>query len=906
MGNSKYENILDILEEMSIKNSDKIVFEDENVSVNYKTFVEKSRALGMGLLKYFEIESPVAIFMEKSVLTLEVMFGAVYAGCFYSIIDVHHPLKRITDILETLKTDVMVTTLEYVEILNKLGYKGKIILVEEIASGVVIDNDRLQNIRKRQKGRFPLYCNFTSGSTGVPKGVLVGHESVIDFISNFINIFEISSNDIIGNQAPFDFDVSVKDIYSTIFAGAKMVIIPKRKFSFPMELIDYLCEREVTTLIWAVSALCIISTLNGFTYKVMDKVNKVIFSGEVMPVKHLNVWRHYIPDAVYANVYGPTEITCNCTYYKIDKNEFKDNAEKIPIGKAFPNEDVFLLNEKDELISKAGVSGEICVSGKCLALGYYNNDEQTKRVFVKSAKNCEKLMYRTGDLASYDDEENLVYIGRKDFQIKHMGHRIELGEIELAMESIENVDRACVIFNQEMNCIAAFYSGDIEKREIKKELRESLPVFMIPTKFQSIEKFPLNKNGKIDRKELMEHLEDKRKKKAVDISSLTPAFIFDEDILDSHVKAVADNLRENGKICYAMKANPFLIGILKDKVPFFEVCSPGELKICKRSGILAEKIVLSGVFKEESDIEYAINEYGVTTFTIESYNQYKLLDRLTEKSNKVIKALIRITSGNQFGMDEDVMYKILSECKLKNNIKIEGIQLYSGTQKRKTELIEKEIMYLSELMDNAEKVYGSRLSKMEYGPGIFVPYFINDVDNSKELVDTLIKTLEYVNHEKKREIILEMGRYIAAGCGTYVSKVVDIKENKGQKYCIIDGGINHLNYYGQTMSMKMMKYKHMRNGIRINNDTSNDGNIHKYTICGSLCTVADVIVKNMELKDVQLNDIIVFENVGAYSVTEGIYMFLSRDMPVIAINSKKNGLRILREKYETNKLNGPE
>ena len=268
---------------------------------------------------------------------------------------------------------------------------------------------------------------------------------------------------------------------------------------------DYLCEKEITTLVWAVSALCIISTLNGFSYKIPDKINKVIFSGEVMPVKHLNIWRKYIPDALYVNVYGPTEITCNCTYYIIEKDEMLNDSEKIPIGKAFPNEKVFLLNENKKLVDEKRCEGEICVSGICLALGYYNDKVQTEKAFVKCPlENMQNgIMYTTGDIGYYDENGNLYYSGRKDFQIKHMGHRIELGEIEQAIGNLDGIDRVNVIFDKDGNNIVAFYKGTTDKREIKKSLRKTLPVFMIPNKFAMVEEFPINKNGKTDRKKLL-------------------------------------------------------------------------------------------------------------------------------------------------------------------------------------------------------------------------------------------------------------------------------------------------------------------------------------------------------------------------------------------------------------------
>ena len=401
------------------------------------------------------------------------LFGKlVYAGCFYVLLDTKQPKTRLDHILNTLNVNTLITSMGYDRDLKKIEFAGKVIYLEELEEDNVINENSLMKIKEQALDTDPLYGIFTSGSTGIPKGVIVAHRSVIDFIDVFTETFGITSEDVIGNQAPWDFDVSVKDIYSTIATGATMQIIPKQFFSFPTKLIDFLCEREVTTIIWAVSAICIISTLKGFEYKVPTKLNKIMFSGEVMPVKQLNIWREYLPDAMYVNLYGPTEITCNCTYHII--KEDYEPGDVIPIGKPFPNERVFLLDDENKEVKEPGKKGELCVSGTAVTLGYYNNSEQTQKAFTQNPLNPYYLetIYRTGDLAYYNENGLLCFASRKDFQIKHMGHRIELGEIEGSMESIHEIKRACCIF--ENNKIHAFYDGAIDKKEIVRGLKKTL------------------------------------------------------------------------------------------------------------------------------------------------------------------------------------------------------------------------------------------------------------------------------------------------------------------------------------------------------------------------------------------------------------------------------------------------
>ena len=507
-------NVLQYLEMSCDKNSNKIAVIEEDKNCTYKDLVNYSKSVGTALTSYISLQEPVAVLMEKGINAVCSFFGAIYAGGFYSLLNPELPNDRLKQIIDVTQTKVIITDDEHFELANALISTNNInadvknnitILKIDDIKKHSIDEEKLDEIRNKSLDVNPLYANFTSGSTGVPKGVLVGHRSVIDFISIFTEQFGINSNDIIANQAPFDFDVSVKDIYSSIFTGATLLIVPRRLFSKPAELLDYLCEHNATTMIWAVSALCLITTFHGLDYKVPATVNKILFSGEVMPLKHLKQWVEKLPDALFVNLYGPTEITCNCTYHVIDKSL---NYEKqIPMGHPFDNEEVFLLDDNNNLVTELEKVGEICVRGTALALGYYNNTEQTNKSFVQNPLNKSFIdpIYKTGDLGFISKDGNFYFCGRKDFQIKHMGHRIELEEIELAINKNKEIQRVCCVYDEEKSKLYAFYIGNIDKMTLKEQLTKQLPIFMVPNVIKQIEEMPLTKNGKIDRKKLLQN-----------------------------------------------------------------------------------------------------------------------------------------------------------------------------------------------------------------------------------------------------------------------------------------------------------------------------------------------------------------------------------------------------------------
>lgn len=503
-------NVLEFLERSAGMYPDKCAVNDGENSLTYTQLLEKSMTVGSALADIVKIGKPVGVYMEKGTDTLVTFFGIVYAGGCYCMLSPELPDNRIHQMQSVIDSNIVITSANLKEKAEKIFCKESVLLLEDLEEQPCRYN-LLQDIRIDWVDVNPLYINFTSGSTGVPKGIAVSHRSVIDFIFRFTDIFAINNEDTIANQAPFDFDVSVKDIYSALKVGATLTIIPRKYFSVPARLLDFLCENNVTTMIWAVSALCLITTSHGLDYRVPHTVKRILFSGEIMPQKALNDWRNHMPDTMLVNLYGPTEITCNCTYHILQPN--RDYSDGIPIGKPFPNENVFLLNDNNELITSSGEVGRIIVRGTALALGYYNCPDKTAQSFIQNPLNGSypETVYDTGDLGSYNELGELMYRGRKDNQIKYMGHRIELEEIEHAMEEIDGVERCICIFDEKRSRLKGFYVGTIEENNLHSLLHQTLPIFMIPGILRKLDAIPLTKNGKADRKQMQEITERKAK-----------------------------------------------------------------------------------------------------------------------------------------------------------------------------------------------------------------------------------------------------------------------------------------------------------------------------------------------------------------------------------------------------------
>lgn len=493
-------NIIEALQKQVIKNPNKIIFGEETKEITYSDFFNLVKKIATKLLKLKINHQPVAIYMNKNIECLSAMFACAYSNNYYTIIDSQTPVSRITKIMDTLKPTVIITETETDDLVNENFSNYKVLKYID-AIDIDIDDNLIKEYFDKMIDTDPLYVLFTSGSTGTPKGTVVNHRSVISYITWFTEEFGITYKTIFANQTPFYFSMSVSDIFGTVFSGATFYIIPKVYFSFPIKLIEFMNEKKINTIYWVPSAIAIVTNLKVFDYLKPNYLEKVMFAGEVMPTKKLNYWINALPNVEYANLFGPTESTDICTFYKVNRT-FKDD-EALPIGKPCNNCDVLVIKD-DETLCGIDEVGELYIRGSFLADGYYDNEKKTKEAFVQNPlqKHYPEIVYKTGDLVKYNQNGELIYLSRKDFQIKHMGYRIELGEIETALSSIDKIKAGVMIYDEISDKLIAIYEGKIKEEEVIKYIQNKLPYYMVPNKALRIKQMYYNANGKIDRQYL--------------------------------------------------------------------------------------------------------------------------------------------------------------------------------------------------------------------------------------------------------------------------------------------------------------------------------------------------------------------------------------------------------------------
>lgn len=490
-------NVLEYLEKTVKRLPHKLAFSDGTHGLDFEQVYNQSRAVGTFLAGKGICRQPVVVYMEKSPEEIAAFFGVIQGGDYYVPIDEDMPKSRIEMILENLDSSLIICDEKNREAAEAFEGDYQVCLYEDVIQ-TEPENEKLEQIRSGTLDTDPVYIVFTSGSTGAPKGVVACHRSVIDYIESLSEVLEFSGDTVFANQVPLYVDACLKEIYPTVKFGATTYLVPKSLFMFPVKLVQFLNEHQVNTVCWVVSALTMISAFGALEKGVPKFLHTVAFGSEVFPIKQFKRWKEALPEAKFVNLYGPTEATGMSCYYKVERDFELD--EVIPIGGPFKNTEILLLDENNRIPAQ-GEPGEICIRGTSLTMGYYKDFEKTSQAFVQNPLNpwYPELIYRTGDLGRYNEQGELVFVSRKDYQIKHMGYRIELGEIEANMNMMDGIKSSCCIYNKKKDRIVLYYVGDPEPASVIAWLKERLPRYMVPNEIKPLQNMPLTPNGKINR-----------------------------------------------------------------------------------------------------------------------------------------------------------------------------------------------------------------------------------------------------------------------------------------------------------------------------------------------------------------------------------------------------------------------
>lgn len=491
-------HILELLDRTVRRWGSRPAFGDEHITLTWDEVDAAVQRVGTALAQYSVQRRPVALYLDHEVPCLLAMLGTLAAGGFYTVLDTAQPPERVRRITGQLEPALLVTDAAHRKAADALGLACPVVEMAD-ALNAVPDSFALQTLRNESLDTDLAYVLFTSGSTGAPKGVAIQHRAVLAYSAWAAATFGIDETTVFGNQTPFYFSMSVTDLYTSLRTGAQVQVLPRRLFSFPVQLLDYLTVHEVNTLYWVPSALGGVVRWKALDYTVLPPLRTILFAGETMPTPYLNYWQAHYPGALFANLFGPTETTDICAYYIVDR-AFSDD-EPLPIGRACDNCGLLVLTD-DGRAAEHGAVGELCVRGSFLAAGYYNMPDKTAERFCPNPlqPHYPEIIYRTGDLVRYDENGLLQYMGRADNQIKHMGYRIELGEIETAAFGQEGLQSCACIYDAPKDRLVLFFTG---RKGLEEELRirlsGRLPAYMQPTAYRRLQAMPQNQNGKIDR-----------------------------------------------------------------------------------------------------------------------------------------------------------------------------------------------------------------------------------------------------------------------------------------------------------------------------------------------------------------------------------------------------------------------
>ena len=497
-------NLIELFEETVKNYPQKVAVIDKDREITFSDLQEKSLQLASTLIAQGVGQNkPVGVFLDKSIESVYADLGILYAGDFYMNLDIKTPAERIRNIIQLVEPAVIISTSRQIKPIEEIIPETvKVVLLDEADETAEVDAIAIARRLSTIIDTDPSCIINTSGSTGTPKGVVLNHKSFFDFIEWALETFHFGDDLVMGSLSPIVFDIYSFELCMLMTKASTLVVLPAHLAAFPAKILEVLEQHKVNFLFWVPTIMVNIANMDLLSTFKLESLRTVWFAGEVFPTKQYNYWHHHLPQTTFANLYGPIEITLDCTYYIINK-EIPDE-EPLPIGYPCHNTDILVLDDEDRLVREPNVEGELCVRGTSLAMGYYNNPEKTAAAFVQNPLNkaYPEVIYRTGDIVCYNEEGLIMFKGRKDNIVKHQGYRTDLGEIEhVIINTLKLVKNGCIVYNQAEKQITLFYEAEQEVpvTEFRLSISKVLPKYMVPTVYHRLDQLQRNANGKIDR-----------------------------------------------------------------------------------------------------------------------------------------------------------------------------------------------------------------------------------------------------------------------------------------------------------------------------------------------------------------------------------------------------------------------
>ena len=497
-------NLIELFEETADKYPHKIAVIDKDKDITFCGLRDKAMTLAQKIINGgIGQNKPVAVFLDKSIESVFANLGIIYSGNFYMNLDIKTPAERISNILKLVEPYYIISTSKQIKsIAGIIPESIRVILLDEEDWEEEVDKKAILGKLSTIIDTDPSCIINTSGSTGTPKGVVLNHKSFFDFIEWALETFKFDDNLVMGSLSPLVFDIYSFELCMLMAKASTLVVLPSNLAAFPAKILDLLEQHKVNFLFWVPTIMVNIANMDLLSTYKLEHLKTVWFAGEVFPTKQFNYWHHHLPQVTFANLYGPIEITLDCTYYIVDKNI--PDEQPLPIGIPCRNTDILILDGDDKAVKEPYKEGELCVRGTSLAMGYYNNPEKTAAAFVQNPlnKSYPELIYRTGDIVCYDEDGLIMFKGRKDNIVKHLGYRTDLGEIEhVIINTLKLVKNGCVVYHQAAKEITLIYEAEqeIPASDFRKKIGQALPKYMIPTVYRHVDLLQRNTNGKIDR-----------------------------------------------------------------------------------------------------------------------------------------------------------------------------------------------------------------------------------------------------------------------------------------------------------------------------------------------------------------------------------------------------------------------